>query len=209
MNEVIKDVVSCAMMVGGLILGVAGITVTSQVTAERDARYAEYEATIESLGAENARLVAENVELQTEVAVRDDKIEALEQEVEWAKSLLADVSVLFGTEPVEISDEDAELLMRISMAEAGNQGTIGKALIMNTVLNRTAKYDISVYGAIYAPNQFYTAGMCEPDMESRVALELVRLGFDMSDGAIYFCSEGWNQYGDIHLFKFGDHWFSK
>ena len=110
---------------------------------------------------------------------------------------------------INLTFEEMDLLERIAMAEAGNQDIKGKALIMNVVLNRCEKYGASIHDVIYAPCQFYTAGMCAGDDECHEALALVMDGWDESEGAIYFCSVGWNYYGEEHLFKYGDHWFSK
>ena len=67
----------------------------------------------------------------------------------------------------------------------------------------------SVEEVVYAPNQFYTAGMTEGNADSMEAFLLLTNGHDESQGALYFCSTGWNQYGEEHLFQYGDHYFSK
>ena len=117
----------------------------------------------------------------------------------------------FAVKPIirNLTEEDKELLRRISQAESGNQDIEGRALVMLVVLNRCEKTGASVRSVIYAPNQFYTAGMCRGDEKTEEALKLVLSGWDESEGALYFCSTGWNYYGDTHLFKHGDHWFSK
>ena len=110
---------------------------------------------------------------------------------------------------LELTDEECELLEQIAMAEAGNQDTKGKALIMRVVLNRVEKNGTDIKTEIYKPNQFYTAGMREGDEECHEALAMILENWDESDGAIYFCSTGWNKYGQTHLFKYGSHYFSK
>lgn len=105
--------------------------------------------------------------------------------------------------------EDQAILEGIARAEAGNQGVEGMLLVMNVVMNRCERNGQSISEVVYAPNQFYTAGMCEGNDESFKALMLLMQDVDYSQGAIYFCSTGWNQYGNEHLFKFGDHYFSK
>ena len=107
------------------------------------------------------------------------------------------------------TQEDQAILEGIALAEAGNQGVEGMLLVMNVVMNRCDRSGQSISEVVYAPNQFYTAGMCEGNDESFKALMLLMQDVDYSQGAIYFCSTGWNQYGDEHLFKFGDHYFSK
>ena len=117
----------------------------------------------------------------------------------------------FGVKPLirNLTDEDKDLLMRIAQSEAGNQDVIGRALVMLTVLNRCERNGASVRATIYAPHQFYVKGMCSPDEKTQEALEMVLYGWDESDGCLYFCSTGWNRYGQTHLFKHGDHWFSR
>ena len=107
------------------------------------------------------------------------------------------------------TQEDQAILEGIALAEAGNQGVEGMLLVMNVVMNRCNRSGQSISEVVYAPNQFYTAGMCEGNDESFKALMLLMQDVDYSQGAIYFCSTGWNQYGNEHLFKFGDHYFSK
>lgn len=107
------------------------------------------------------------------------------------------------------TQEDQAILEGIARAEANNQGIEGMLLVMNVVMNRCDRSGQSISEVVYAPNQFYTAGMCEGNDESFKALMLLMQDVDYSQGALYFCSTGWNQYGNEHLFKFGDHYFSK
>ena len=95
------------------------------------------------------------------------------------------------------------------MSEAGNQGLYGKALVMCVVLNRVRKNNTDIETEIFKPGQFATANMCRGDYEAYEAVDLVRNGWDESQGAIYFCSQGYNACGKEHLFRYKDHWFSK
>ena len=108
-----------------------------------------------------------------------------------------------------LSDDEWEIVESCSIAEAGNQDVEGVADVMLVIFNRMEIYGLTAHQVIYAPNQFYTAGMSGGNELSAEARALVRSGWDESQGAIYFCSTGWNYYGDEHLFKHGDHWFSK
>lgn len=100
-------------------------------------------------------------------------------------------------------------LESIAIAEAGNQDIEGIALVMWTILNRCRNTGASVHATIFAPSQFYTAGMAGGNDKSRQARELLESGWDESQGCLYFCNQGWNFYGDEHLFKHGAHWFSR
>lgn len=100
-------------------------------------------------------------------------------------------------------------LESIGIAEAGNQGVEGVSYVMLVVLNRVRKNGLSVHSTIYAPNQFYTAGMRGGNDLSRQARELIQSGWDESQGAIYFQRYCYSPYGTENLFQYGDHYFSK
>lgn len=114
--------------------------------------------------------------------------------------------------------EDAELLCKIAMAEAGNQDTEGKALVMLVVLNRVwgdNEFPDTIRDVIYQPRQFSPVleGKFEgvvPDKDCWDALELVEAGWDESQGALYFESKSdstWHEDNLEFLFKHGDHYF--
>ena len=127
-----------------------------------------------------------------------------------------------------LSDEEWDELMRLGIAEAGNQGVKGIALVIRVVINRwkTGRYGETIHEVIFAQGQFYDEGMYRSDLQTvwernltpgqrRQILDAynarawVEYGWDESEGALYFCADGWNYYGKEHLFKYGDHWFSK
>lgn len=114
--------------------------------------------------------------------------------------------------------EDAYLLCRIAMAEAGNQDTEGKALVMLVVLNRVwgdNEFPGTVKEVIYQPGQFSpvlngTFEDAKPDRDCWEALEMVEMGWDESRGALYFESRSestWHQAHLKFLFRHGDHFF--
>lgn len=114
-------------------------------------------------------------------------------------------------ELMDISREEAIELMGIATNEAGNQGIVGMALVMRVVLNRLehGEYGDSIHEVIFADGQFATAGMPRSgfSLECETALMCVLWGWDESQGALYFCAEGYN--GPIPLFRYRGHWFSK
>lgn len=67
------------------------------------------------------------------------------------------------TECIELTYEDAQLLMQIAQAEAGNQGIDGMWLVMCSVWNRahdpSGLWPKTIRGVIFEPNQYYTKGM--------------------------------------------------
>lgn len=118
------------------------------------------------------------------------------------------------TEPETVSsrftDHERDLLARVMMCEAGNQGPIGAALVGRVILNRveSGRFPNSVEAVIYQPGQFSTASYLyryEPNADCYAALELLEAGWDESQGALYFCttSFSWATY----LFSFGNHNF--
>ena len=114
--------------------------------------------------------------------------------------------------------EDAELLMKIAMAEAEGESVEGKALVMLVVLNRvwSDEFPDTIEEVIFQPRQFsvtepggryYTT---EPDEGCREALALVSAGWDGSQGALYFEScenDSWHSRNLEYLFQEGNHRF--
>ena len=114
--------------------------------------------------------------------------------------------------------EDAYLLAKIAMAEAENQDTEGKALVILVVLNRVwdDRYPDTIREVIYQENQFSPVSngrfdRVEPDKDCWKALEMVQVGhWDKSQGALYFESKSQSTWHEEHLkylFKHGDHYF--
>lgn len=119
---------------------------------------------------------------------------------------------------ISFSPEESDLLTRIAMAEAENQDTEGKALVMCVVLNRAKggnEFPDTVRDVIYQPKQF--SPVLEGKFERTVAdsdcwraLEMVSQGWDESMGALYFESDSvstWHMDHLKYLFKHEDHAF--
>ena len=92
------------------------------------------------------------------------------------------------------TEEEEELLLKIGMAERGSDGcTECIALVMRTVLNRVEapKFSSTIRGVIYAQDQFTpvmegTFETAVPNDRCREALDMVRRGWDESQGALYY-----------------------
>jgi N-acetylmuramoyl-L-alanine amidase len=110
------------------------------------------------------------------------------------------------------SQEDAQLLMGIAAAEAGNQGPDGMWLIMSTILNRvhSSKFPDNIHDVIFQQSQFYSQGIGKAEItpECREAFERIEQGdvapqiiaFEKSDSNVldkYFCE----------AFEYRDHKF--
>ena len=84
----------------------------------------------------------------------------------------------------EIDYEDAQRLMKIAQAEAGNQGIAGMSYVMRVVLNRVNDDDFpnTVKEVIEQPHQFesYSNGSyqtSEPSIECHLALAELERGY--------------------------------
>ena len=115
---------------------------------------------------------------------------------------------------VEVKEYEVYML---AMAEAENQDTVGKALVMLVVLNRvnSSQFPDSVEKVIFQNNQFspISNGRYDkviPDDDCWNALNLVQSGWNESQGALYFDSENistWHEDNLKFLFKHQDHCF--
>ena len=120
--------------------------------------------------------------------------------------------------------EESYLLAKIAMAEAEGEDTEGKALVIMVVLNRVWSngFPDSIEEVILqernGTHQFSVTQeggrwwKVEPDEDCYKALQLVTEGWDESQGALYFESEGkstWHQDNLEYLFKHGNHYFYK
>ena len=121
---------------------------------------------------------------------------------------------------LDFTDEESQMLMKLAMAEAEDQGVIGKAIVMNVVKNRVEsdQFPNSIEEVIYQPKQFspiedgrYDAAV--PDAECYEALEWVLNYWDGSAGALYFEAyyneNSWHRDNLTMLFQYDDLIFYK
>ena len=128
-----------------------------------------------------------------------------------------EVPLVRTTEYVNLTFEEMDLLEHIAMAEAEGEDTIGKALVMCSVLNRSRRDGMSIYAVIYSEGQYATYRMyVEPTDDCHEALAMVIEGWNESQldlnenrdmRVLYFTNSGYSQYGEP-MFKWGNHWFS-
>lgn len=78
---------------------------------------------------------------------------------------------------IELSYEDAQLLMGIAQAEAGNQGTDGMWLVMSVVINRknSPEFPDSIKKVIYQESQFYAKGIGKTEISPECHEALARI----------------------------------
>ena len=116
---------------------------------------------------------------------------------------------------LDFTEEEERLLLKIGMAERGSSGcTDCIALVMRTVLNRvdSPRFSSTIRGVIYAQDQFtpVAEGTFEsviPNDRCREALDMVKRGWDESQGALYYewCEgESWHSKNLNLLFQHCD-----
>jgi len=92
------------------------------------------------------------------------------------------------------TEEEEALLLKIGMAERGDTYcSTCIALVMRTVLNRveSPKFSSTIKGVIYAENQFTPVmdgsfARAIPNIPCHDALEMIKAGWDESQGALYY-----------------------
>lgn len=96
-------------------------------------------------------------------------------------------------QPREYTYEEAQMLMRIAQAEAGNQGIIGMELVMMVVLNRVADeaFPNTIEGVIFQPHQFEPVEdgrywEVEISPEAHLALAEIEKGIPLDEEVVAF-----------------------
>lgn len=120
---------------------------------------------------------------------------------------------------LNLSKKEKSLIVKLAFAEAGNQDTKGKALVMLVVLNRVKdkRFPDTIHDVIYQKRQFSPVSSrkwnsFKPDKDCYKALELIDNGYDESEGALYFESKSkstWHRDNLEFLFKHQAHYFYK
>lgn len=122
--------------------------------------------------------------------------------------------------PYMFSDKNAYLLKKIAMAEAEDEDTEGKALVIRVVLNRvkSREFPDSIKKVIYQERQFSPIAngrfdRVEPNKDCQKALDMIAEdGWNRSRGALYFESKSastWHKDNLQFLFRHGNHYFYK
>lgn len=120
---------------------------------------------------------------------------------------------------LNLSQEDAMLLMRLARCEAGDNGTDAQLIVMNVVINRlnNKSFPDNIHDIIYANKQFsvVTSGVfdeTEINVDSHLALARLEMGEDLSGGALYFESASANgtwqsKHRELIFEKFGQRFY--
>lgn len=113
----------------------------------------------------------------------------------------------------EMYKEIIELAALIEL-EAGNQSTVGRAIVADVVLNRVAdpRFPDSIHDVIYQKNQFSVIRLMPQAIENvkqeNVEIVLDELCDQITYAALFFDCNGYVS-GTDPLWKYGDHYFSK
>ena len=121
---------------------------------------------------------------------------------------------------LDFSDEESQMLLKLAMAEAENQGVIGKALVIRVVKNRvdSEAFPNSIADVIYEPKQFSPVwdgryDEAVPDAECYEALDWVLNYWDGTNGALYFEADyntnDWHRENLTQLFQYDNLIFYK
>lgn len=117
----------------------------------------------------------------------------------------------FAVDPIikNLTEKEKRELRLIAEAEDLIDGSEGMLWVMLTVINRIRANGGTVHSVIYAPNQYYTAGMASnPGELSQESLDMLMCGVDPSDGAKYFRTETYHSFG-TPVAHVGHHYYSK
>lgn len=81
---------------------------------------------------------------------------------------------------IEVTQKEADELLRIAWCEAGNQGPDGQLYVMSVIINRVnnPEFPNNIHDVIYQPYQFATGGMsnAKPTEETHLALAYLEMG---------------------------------
>lgn len=125
-----------------------------------------------------------------------------------------------ASKSVTITKAEEQMLLKLTMAEAGGEDLEGKALVMRVVLNRVLdpEFPSTVEGVICQSGQFSPLSDGRyfdmiPDDDCYIALSMVQGGWDKSYGATYFRTNmdgaTWHSENLVTLFTHGGHTFFK
>ena len=130
------------------------------------------------------------------------------------------VAPIIAEEPEEeyaydFSEDDEWVLLHVMQAEAGNQGITGMCYVGRVLINRREqpeRFHCSTLREVAeAPGQFSTvrsgSWYREPNADCYEALELLRYGWDESQGAVFFRTASGHFSWAEYMYTYGNHNF--
>lgn len=109
-----------------------------------------------------------------------------------------------------VTDEEYNLLLRVCMSECGGkygEPLDGKIAVVETILNRSDIFDMSIEEVVYQPNQYSVADNGEPDETVIEAVDIALSSNTYPDDMIYFRTNRYHSFGTPYK-KIGSHYFS-
>lgn len=197
-EQVLLHKVKLAVATGAVMYMAYGVTLVGQSSIDNDFHYS----------------FSTQTKTYSEPIIADvGTIPAIEHEEDKEMdNCIDDHAVAYG-----LSADDEYLLAKIAMAEAEDQSTEGKALVMLVVLNRvnSGSFPDTVSDVIFDNGQFSPVAdgrydAVEPNEDCWKALDLIQSGWDESQGALYFESKSkseWHRKNLQYLFQSGSHYF--
>lgn len=144
----------------------------------------------------------EKKQITETVEVKPDVVNLLREEVRYTAHWDEDVS----DNTLQISQDDAVRLMKISESEAGTEGVHGRYLVMRVIINRlySDEYPDTIEEIITQPHQFesYQNGSydtAEPTVEAHLALAELEKNLDPDEDIIAF-EAIWNKNSLLRYF---------
>lgn len=142
------------------------------------------------------------------------------KEIEIYSESIDDIEIINEeTSTLVFSDNEESLLLRIGMCEAGGESVECVANVMCTVLNRVEDdyFPDSIYDVLYQRGQFTPVSSgwidtVQPSEKCYEALEMIKSGWDESQGALYFEScdgDSWHSRNLEYLYNYGNMRFYK
>lgn len=112
------------------------------------------------------------------------------------------------------SEAEIDLMAAVVYYEAGHQPMEGKQYVVDVILNRLddKRFPDTVTEIISYPGQFSTYKKAASMQDVKIPIDcygavIAEIHERSNDQVLYFSSEGYN--GKTHLFKCGDHYFSR
>lgn len=148
--------------------------------------------------------------------VKKPKFEAIDAQIMMDK--LVTESQAKPNDDSGITYDEAQMLMKIAMAEAEGDGIEGKAMIMAVVLNRVNddRFPDNIEEVIFQDKQFSPVKdgryeKAEPDIECHLALAEIEKGNYSDVAALYFENAGecWQSRNCTYIGTVGHHRFYK
>lgn len=191
--------------------------VIEETTIEEETTTSTIIETAETEVESSTNLETTTEESTTEETTTEEEITTTEELIEETAELVETTEypqTQAETEPIpeietpapplyNFTPEEEELLTRVAYAECRSCWE-AQALVMNVILNRARAYGVSIRDIIYSPGQFVVVEndymfTLNPTPDVLYALGMVRQGWDMSQGALYFCTPSHNKWHASHL----------